>query len=321
MICWQNYILYLVLQILQTIVSNVVINIFCRKLYKDLSKVYVSKNCFIEIWQDIKNVFSGKIASYIYSSTDNIVISTFVNTTCVGYYVNYTTIVISIKTIISSILNPIIPAIGNELVKNNNNKYKMFWINTHVRYIISVTITVPTIILIQDFVGFCFGKKYILPIQIVYLIAIELYIHIIQGSCYDFIMGSGLFKYNKYIELSGAIANITLSIILVNILGLPGVIVGTIISQIFFWILRSLLVYKCCFKLKRRNYINYWVVMILYIFIFNFIYRICMCLYSKIYFELFYVQFIIGGIICEFICIGICILLSLIIIYIKRKKD
>lgn len=308
-ILMQNYYWFLIFQILQTIISNLVVHYACLKLYPFLHKRKIDTILFRKIWNDVKNVFASKIATYIYSATDNIVISTFISATSVGYLVNYTTVTKNLSVLISSIFTPIMPVIGNMLADDSNeSKEKYFGIFTHVRFLFASAIIVPTIILIDDFIIIWVGSEYVMDDSIVWLLAIDLYISIIYAACYDYINGAGLFIYDKYTQIIGASINIIISISLVNIVGIKGVLLGTVVSQIFFWIGRSSIVYRFCFGNESVSYIKYWgknlyrLIVVL----------ICFILSKLIYEQLIYfdgvIKIIIGGVITESIIL-ICNLL------------
>lgn len=301
----KNYTYYLILQIFQTIGSNLLVHYICRKIYPYLTPGKINVHKLKLIWVDVKNIFASKLAAYVYSSTDNLVISIFINTTSVGYLVNYTTVTNSLKTLVNSMLNPIAAVVGNMLVDNNSkdNKLATFKLYTHIRYIIAAIIIIPTIILMQDFITFCFGIEYLMNKSIVFLLAIDLYIHIVHSACYDYINGSGLFKYDKYIEILGAVVNIIFSIILAQLLGITGVLVGTIISQCIFWIGRSILLYKYSLKVDKNCFAKYWVSILFYTTVFNIDVIVAQFISGFIKTNIFIVRLFEKGVLCEIIFI------------------
>lgn len=296
-----NYIAYISLTVLQTIVSNLFVHMISRKAYPYLHRTRFNVVIFKEIWNHVKSLFAGRIASYIYSSTDNLVISAVVGTVSVGYLVNYTTIISSIKTLTGSILSPISPVIGNMLAENSDSvdNEKIFRIYTYIRYVIACTVLIPTIVLLQSFVSVWIGQDYLLPVTIIWLCCFDLYIHLVHSSLCDFINGSGLFKEDKNIEIAGAVTNLAISIILAYRIGMVGVLIGTIISQTVFWICRSRLVYKKCFGEVKNGLSKYWITHIVYIGLFLLVSFLMSIIYQRITIDLFVLRFIIGGICCE----------------------
>lgn len=255
----RSYVLFLILQVLQTVLSNLFIHIFCRKKYVYLQIVSFRWDLFKRIGKDVKNIFMGKIAGYVYGATDNLVISTFMGTVKVGYLSNYTVLINAIKIVVNSIFNAMTPVIGNLIIDTDDRRRREFDFRTYayVRYLLATIIVIPWVVLSNEIVVIFWGKQYIMTQKIAILLAIDLYIHIVYSACCEYINGAGLFKADKYISLLGAISNITLSIVFVVNLGVEGVLIGTAISQVIFWVGRSAVVYKRIFGIGRTAYAKY----------------------------------------------------------------
>lgn len=267
LVAFKSYILYLIVQIIQTIISNILISNKCNEMYpyiKEKNKFsYKNKN---KLFMDTKNVLFGKIAGYVYASTDNLVISTFIGVKYVGLLSNYTFISSAVKSIIGSLINPIQPIIGNYLndISDKNNTINILNCYTFIRYILANICIVPLIVLMNPFIQIWIGKEYIMSINIVIIISIDLFISIVHGPVGEYINGLGLFKYEKYVSILGAIINLSTSIILAKYIGIEGVLIGTVISQMFFWMGRSYIVFKYYFKSIS---IQYWIRNISYIIV------------------------------------------------------
>lgn len=317
-ILFRNYVLYLLINILQTVVSNLIVHFYCSKLYPYLEKVKFSKDTFKIIMNDVKNVFASKIAGFVYTSTDNLLISMFIGTVQVGYFVNYTTITTSLKTIINSALNPITPIIGNMLTDKDNKKSEnVLFQYTFIRYLLAVMILVPFIVVVQDFISFWVNDEFLLDISIVILLSIDLYIFLIHNVFLDYINGSGLFKEEKYIEIGSALINIAVSIALVFNFGIAGILIGTVITQIYCWITRSLLTYKKCFESTKKMYLHYWMKNLIYIMVISlqcivlyFIHNALLAGLSPL------LRFIFGAVISEIFVIA-----STFIIFYRTKEE
>lgn len=296
-----NYIYYITLTTLQTIVSNLYVHVISQKKYSFLRKTGFNNEIFKEIWTNVKSLFVGKIAYYIYSSTDNLVISSIVGTVSVGFLVNYTTIIGSMKTLTGSILSPITPIIGNMLAeeKNSAKNEKVFRLYTYIRYVIACVTIIPTIVLIQSFIRVWIGDDYLLPDVIVWLCCFDLYIHLVHSSLCDFISGSGFFREDRNIEIAGAVSNLVISIFLAYRIGMTGVLIGTIISQSIFWIGRSRLVYKKCFGQVENGLAKYWLTNFVYIVLFFALCLLMSAVYKRITIDVFIIRFILSGICCE----------------------
>ena len=305
-----DYIIYISLTTMQTILSNLIIHALSRKVYPYLHKTKFDVSEFKKIWENVKNLFVGKIAYYIYTSTDSLVVSTFVSTVSVGFMVNYVTVINSIKSLTNSLLNPVTPIIGGMLATEDNTvkKVSIFNLYTFIRYIFASAIVIPTIVLMQSFISIWVGDEYLLSGVIVVLYGTDLFIHIVHSALCDFINGSGLFGQDKNIEIVGALCNIVGSIVLAQFMGIAGVLAATVFSQVIFWIGRSLIAYRYCFAECKSGLRNYWLRSGLYIGLFYLLTGFCTLLYRQINIENSILRFILGGICCEAV-IGVTLLI------------
>lgn len=310
LIVLKSYSIYLILKIIQVISSNIIVNLYCNKQYDYLYKAKINKELLKRITKNIKNVFAGKISGYIYNATDNLVISIFVSTISVGFIVNYTTITKSIKMLTQSLFNPVIPFIGTYLIDSNNanEKQDRFLFYTFIRYLVALIVIVPLLVLIDDFIIIWIGESMVLESAIGILISIELYMDLLNNAAANFISASGLFKVEKNICIIGAMTNIVTSIVLVQQLGIIGVLVGTIISQCVFWLGRSYAVIFRCFELGKKEYIFYWLKNLFYVVIFVLTYSMCEFLYNFIDIQSLILKFLIGGLASEIIVIIVILL-------------
>lgn len=297
----KNYTFFLILQIGQTLGANVVIQLFCKKEYKYLKKSKFNFSMFKSISRDVKNVFMGKLAGYAYGATDNLVISSLIGTIYVGYLSNYMVFISTIKQIIGSLFYSMTPIIGNMLIENNDDEINEinFRIYSYVRYIIATAIIVPWLILADDAIKILFGEKYILSYTIVILLAVDLYIHIVYTPCCEYISGSGFFSIDKRIAIIGAVINVVTSVCFVFKMGVEGVLVGTALSQMFFWIGRSYTVYFYVFKLGKIAYFRYIVKNIKWIFMLLLQIIILLYIRSKFIFDNYLLSTMFILILCE----------------------
>lgn len=90
LIITKNYILFLVINIFQVVVANLLVSRYVDNHYSFLNYEEKLEKCERkEVFENIKNIFIKKLSGVITTSTDNILISTLVSTIQVGYYSNY----------------------------------------------------------------------------------------------------------------------------------------------------------------------------------------------------------------------------------------
>lgn len=302
---FKSYYLYLVICIIQTIAANSIIHLFCNRFYPFLKKNKLNHQLFREIVAYVKQIIISKIAGYVYGSTDNIIISAMVNTVVVGQLVNYTTITKSVRRLIEGFLKPLNPIIGRTINENERgDEETLFLMYSHVRYLIACMVIIPLYLLIDDFIAMWVGQEYILPKLISVLICAEMYIYLVHGGVVAFINGKGLFKYEKNVEIIGAATNIIGSVGLVSVMGLPGVLLATVIAQMFYWIGRSIVFYKFIVPQKSTRFLNYWVSNFWYLLVFILEGLVAAALVSCIAIKNPVIEFIAKGFTCELVIAG-----------------
>lgn len=303
----KSYWIYLILKIGQVVVSNLIISIYVKKYYSYLHKVPIDKTILKEILSKTKNVFIGRFAGFIYSSTDNLVISSFISASTVAFYGNYLTVLVNIRSVLDSAMNSMISVVGNFMVNTDGQeeKSKFFLLYSHIRYYIALVVVIPLVVMLEHFIEMWVGDSYVLVSTISYLMGADLYIHLVHAPSYEFVTAAGLFKEEKNIEIAGATSNIVLSVIGVRLMGLPGVLVGTVVSQCLFWIGRSWLTYKKCLELSTKEYLKYWIRELYYLGTAIVLLLICNGVFKYIRIGNSIIKFGVGGIICELLIVGI----------------
>lgn len=296
----RNFLIFQTATIIQTIISNLIIHLYCKNHYKWLHSTKINKSILKQLFLDTRNVFASKIAGYVHGSTDNLVISIFLKTIMVGFYSNYILIESSLVTLFTSITNQITPFIGQEYALTKDKEVHGNIINhyTFIRFVIAGCFVIPFYCLANSFIIMCFGKQYILK-YIPLFLSIDLYIHIVHSIFTDYETICGLFNQEKKISIIGACINIVSSIILVNIIGLTGVIIGTVISQFFYWFARGRLVLIKLFDFNSVYIKKYLFNTILYIIVLIFSIFIISRVLIFVKVNNSVLSFIIQGIICE----------------------
>lgn len=296
-----SYFAYIVLQLIQVYANNVIIHWLCGRYYPYLHKVRFNKSYAKQMFQDAKQIFAGRLAGYVYSATDNLIVSKVIGTVQVAFLGNYTTITANMKMLINGLVYPITPIIGNYLAGDEDigHQRRNLGVYTHIRFLITLVLLLPTLILVDDFIVIWIGSKYLLSPVIKVLLVADLYLFLIQGACSDYITGRGLFRQDKYVTITGAVMNIVLSLAFVGKWGMAGVLAGTVLSQVFNWLGHGFVVYQYCFGSDFKGFAGYIVKNLYYMFCFAGMALLAAWLYARLGFSSLLLKFIIGGVLCE----------------------
>ena len=256
----RNYALYLIIQLVKVYLSNLVVHLFCTKRYPYLHAEKIDWNLLKKIAVNLKDVVLERFAGYIYSSTDNLIISTFISTVQVGFLNNYTMIIHHIKSLMKSLSTPLIPALGNKvaLEQGSERQLETFQLLEQVYFWLTGLAVVPVYVLGDFFINMYLGAEFILPKSLLFLMCVDLYVHINQDSCLSFLTANGLFRKRRNISIGGAIVNIVVSLLLMKPLGIAGILAGTAVSQMYYWIARSVVALRDCLHQDRKTIAIYW---------------------------------------------------------------
>ncbi len=259
-IYFRNYYIFVVLSFVQTVVSNTIVNWKCKKLYPNLKvNNAIDGSLKKALIGDTKNIFAGKIASYVYSSTDNLVISSIISTSMVGIVGNYSVIIKSVAGLIIAFMSPFQPMIGDYLVTETSEKNKAFFDRyTFIRYCFALLFIAPASVVIERFITLFYGTNFLLSPIITALLVSDQYISIVHGPIGEYINAAGLFKAEKNVLVVGAIANLCISIVLAFYIGPSGVLIGTVVSQLIIWIGKSRIAFEKVLKYAGKEIRDYW---------------------------------------------------------------
>lgn len=254
-----DYIGFLVLQIVSTFLENVFVSKHADKMYpylKDKEKIILEENTKNEIIKNTKAMMMHKIGGTVVSSTDNILLSSFVSIASVGIYSNYSLILTALNTVCSQVYNSLTASIGNMWVKESKEKnYKIFKKINFLTFWIYCIISICLMCLFNPFIELWVGKEYLFSVNIVIILVINFYLTGMRKSSLVFREASGLFYKDRYKAVAEAIINLVASIILAKYYGVFGVFLGTFISSITtcVWI-EPYVLYKYGFEKSLKEY-------------------------------------------------------------------
>ncbi len=255
----RNYYIYLIIKIIMTLVENLFLSSIVDRKYafiKDKNIIPLDKKSKNEIFFKIKSLFFYKIGSFIVSSTDNIIISRYLGLTVVGLYSNYYLIINSLNTLISQAITAVTSNVGRLLIENNFNKN--FSVFKKIRFINFwlATFTATCLYVIMDsFVIIWLGREFLLSELTLIVLVINYFQSIMRSTFSTFKEAAGIYEKDRFIPILQALTNVIASIIFVKLIGLPGIFIGTIISELYWWLYSyPVLIYKNLFNKKYSSY-------------------------------------------------------------------
>lgn len=268
----QNYPLALGLNIVLEIIMNIIIAKYVDKKYsylRLLRKEPLQEKVTKKVFGDVKDTFVTRISTTLLVSTDSLIISGFISLGTVGLYSNYCMITQSLTNVFFSLSNALQPTVGNMFTECDHEKeYGVLRQITFIFFWITSFCATSLLTLMTPFVSdIWLGKAYVLEFGIVIWCVINFYTNIITMPL-NMMMGvTGLFKKERNISVVAAIINLVLSLILVQFLGLVGVLLGTFAAYLVQTVSRMRVLIIQYMKMQCKKYVcellNYIVVSVI----------------------------------------------------------
>lgn len=256
----KNYILYILTGVLNNVAQNALVARRVNKEYGYVKKpVKITREDIRElgIGKDLKNNMVQKLSTAIYGGTDSILISALIGITQVGMMSNYTLISGHMTQLMSKLLNPFQVSIGNFVHSDNQDRAEdMFGMFDRISFFMGSFISVSFFVLYNPFIQLVFGQKYLFGTLYVLMFSINQYILYNHKFLYFFRAAFGKFEMDKWYAFAAAVLNIICSVIFSKYIGVAGIILGTVIGHMGFWIGRVKVVYSEYLQSSVYKYIG-----------------------------------------------------------------
>lgn len=231
-----NFYLYFSVDIFATVLSNILIARFVKRNYpqfdeKGILDGEVKKKIFVKV----KGLMVYKLSGKTKNAVDSVVLSGFLGLAVVGRYGNYYYILNNIVVLLTCITAGAQATIGNRMVINSEEKnYEDFMNLTFVHSWISGVCCVCLFCLYQHFMKLWVGESNMFPFYMVICFCVYFFFLSSCEARNAYINASGLWWENRFRAIGSAVANLFLNVILVQKMGILGIILATIISIVIF---------------------------------------------------------------------------------------
>ncbi len=231
----QNYYAYVLIIPLATILTNLANAWLAKKMYPHIfCKGAITGEMKEGLKKRIIGLLSYKIYGVIFSSVDAIVISAFLGLTPLAIYNNYFVVQNAIIGFMTILTNSITAGIGNKMVTNNtDDNYVDFKNLVFANGWIVSWFAIFQFCLFQHFMTVWVGKELVFPFVTMTLMVFYFLLPRITTVTMTYKSAAGLWWEDRWRPLVATLVNIIANIILVQIIGMNGVIISTLICTIF----------------------------------------------------------------------------------------
>lgn len=254
----KNYYLYLAVTLLTAALNNIIAAWFTHKMYPHINPVgNLPQQEARKIFIQIKDIFTAKLGGVITNSCDTIVVSSFLGLIDLTKYGNYYYIIILIRGFMNLIYQSARAGIGNKLILDAPSKtYRDFLSFSYICNFLIAICTNAFLCGIQPFMQLWVTKKWMYPNLVAVMFAIYLYVHESATVLITYKDAAGIWHKDRFRPLITAIANLSLNILMVQYIGIYGIILSTILSFLLIgvpWLIINS--FKYIFKISGQKYI------------------------------------------------------------------
>lgn len=234
LILFRNYYLYALVVLVMTIVSNLLCQIVTRKKYPQyFCEGKVTREEVQALKQKVLGSFFSKLGETVYLSVDNIVISAMFGLLILGRYGNYYYVISSLIAIFAVVHNTLRPIIGNCIVKESKEvNFNRFLKINNLYLWIAAFCACCLLCLYQDFILVWIGAEGQFSMWLVILFAVYFFAGRMSSMPTLYAEAAGLWWEGRFVSAIAAAVNLTLNIVLSSIIGLPGILISSIVSAV-----------------------------------------------------------------------------------------
>ena len=249
---------YLICRILSVLVQWIATEIVTKKKYSMIvkTKSRLDEETKAKVQKNIKAMFMHKIGFVLVNTVDSVIISAFVGVVSLGQYSNYITILSSMVGVITLVFTSLTSVIGHLCVEEDKETAKRYCENLHLlNFIIGSVFFLGYYAVVDDLIAILFSSDLVVGKSISFVITLNGFVQFMRRSTLAFRDATGSFYEDRWKPLFEGIVNIVLSILLVKFIGVTGVIVATIITNLTIChIIEPYVLYKNAFSISPKPF-------------------------------------------------------------------
>ncbi len=226
---WFRSSVYIVLVI--GCIGNIIVGVIYSVLVKKFCGIVQKETVVPDFGPEemTKDILLHHITGLFNSNIDTIILS-IVNIMSVTPYHAYYSTMNYFPQAINKINENYRTKIGMKIKNRDPDLYDYFQIIMAFHMAVAITTVTIFILNINNFIGLWIGKEYILSNRCVFLLSLYLMHKMIINNIFLVRDGAGLYRESKWFSLAEGIANLVLSIILVQYWGIEGILFATVFA-------------------------------------------------------------------------------------------
>lgn len=234
LIAFENFLAFLVLQVLFTLLNNAFLFWRVGRLYPYLSQASgLDPAERRSIGRSVRSMLVYRVGGVALHNTDPILISVLIGTAALGFFSNYLLVVASVVMLVEAAFSALTPSVG-QLVATGDRSQALKVLNELTLLATSVYgfLALALVVILDDFVALWLGSDFVLGPAVVAALALNVYVVGSMAPIWSFRGATGMFHETQYVFLVTAALNVALSVLLAGLIGIAGILLATALSRI-----------------------------------------------------------------------------------------
>lgn len=255
-----QYLVYLALQLAETLAENWILSRKADKLYPFLREKTpvppldgAARRAIID---NTGAMFLHKLGGAVVFNTDNLLLTYFIGAVSVGLYSNYLLIIKGLRNCYKMFFAAFAGSVGNlGATEGREAALRVYRRLNFAGSWMMGWFSICLIVLFNPFLTLWVGEDYLFPMEIVFLIVLNFYVTGMREVNLTFQNSYGLFRHLRYKSVVESAINLAVSIALARPLGIVGIFLGTFASTVLtcFWV-EPYILFRYAFERPLRGY-------------------------------------------------------------------
>ena len=252
----KNYYAYVIWLPIFTVLTNLLRLILVNRNFPDLEPAgEVSEELKKSIFKKTSALIGTKLNTVVINAADNIVMSAFLGLTAIAMYGNYHYIMSSIIGFLGIAYSSMTAGLGNSLQTDSlDDNYRNFEKFSFINSWLVGWCAVCLVCLYQPFMKIWVGEELMFPFYVVLEIGLYFYVYQIRKIPVVYKDAAGIWWEDRFRPYVCMIVNVVLNVVLVQLIGISGIILSTVFSLLISIPWENYTIFKYVFHRSSRPY-------------------------------------------------------------------
>lgn len=254
----RSFVWYLVCRIVAVLVQWAVTEWIARRRHGDVLAHPKPLQSAVkgEVVKNIKAMFMHTIGYTLVNTVDGVVISSFIGVGALGLYSNYTMVLTSLTEVLKLIFTSLTSVIGHLYVESGKNSTQKHSEAFHLlNFLLGTVFFLGYYAVIDSLIAILFYEELMVARSISFVITLNGFVQFMRQSTLVFRQATGTFYNDRWKPLVEGALNLVLSILFVQWMGVVGVLVATIATNLFIChVVEPYVLYRYAFSASPREY-------------------------------------------------------------------